>query len=264
MAGKLIKRSKKWSFKYYDNGKELRYTCNATAFEDAKDEQSIFMTNLKNSNSYKPEMILLAPFVKKYLEVSKTDKAKRTYLSARTLLNHFLKNIPETIKYLDEITFDILQEYKTKEKERGQSINSVNSKIMKIKALFNYAIEDKKLKENPAKRLKYIKQGRKIPHFLSIDEINKYKNADTNRNIYYLANLVALYTGFRSEEIYYLTKKDIDMNNKRISVNPKKNWQPKTYEARTNPMSNNLMIIIKEIYALIGNSEWLNNRLYRK
>jgi hypothetical protein len=43
--------------------------------------------------------------VKKYLEVSKTDKAKKTYLSARTLLNHFLKNIPETIA--------ILQEYKT-------------------------------------------------------------------------------------------------------------------------------------------------------
>jgi hypothetical protein len=75
--------------------------------------------------------------VKKYLEVSKTDKATRTYISARTLLNHFLKNIPETIKYLDEIAFDIfLQEYKTKEKERCQSINSVNSKIMKIKALF--------------------------------------------------------------------------------------------------------------------------------
>jgi integrase len=54
--------------------------------------------------------------------------------------------------------------------------------------------------------LKYIKQGRKIPHFLSIDEINNI-NADTNRNIYYLANLVALYTGFRPEEIYYLTKK---------------------------------------------------------
>jgi integrase len=54
-----------------------------------------------------------------------------------------------------------------------------------------------------------------------------------------LANLVALYTGFRPEEVYYLTKKDIDMNNRRISINPKKNWQPKTYEARTNPMSNN-------------------------
>lgn len=53
MAGKLIKRSGKWSFKYYDNGKELRYTCNATTFEDAKDEQFIFLTNLKNSNSYK-------------------------------------------------------------------------------------------------------------------------------------------------------------------------------------------------------------------
>jgi hypothetical protein len=46
--------------------------------------------------------------VKKYLEISKTDKARRKYLFAQTLLKHFLKNIPETIKYLDEITFDIL------------------------------------------------------------------------------------------------------------------------------------------------------------
>jgi site-specific recombinase XerD len=142
-----------------------------------------------------------------FLSGKGTYKATRTYLSARTLLNHFLKSILKTINYLDEISFDILQEYKTKEKERGQSINSVNSKIMKIKALFNYAIEDKKLKDNPVKRLKYIKQGRKIPHFLSIDEINKYKNANTNRNIYYLANLVALYTGFRPEEVYLSYKK---------------------------------------------------------
>jgi hypothetical protein len=59
--------------------------------------------------------------VKKYLEVSKTDKATRTYISARTLLNHFLKNIPETIKYLYEIAFDIFyRNIKPKKKKMSE------------------------------------------------------------------------------------------------------------------------------------------------
>jgi site-specific recombinase XerD len=257
MAGKLIKRNGKWSFKYYDTGKEKRYTCDSTTFESAKEEQMHFLLSSKSSGSDKT---LCKPFLKEYLEASKRDKALRTYLSEKQALNHFFNFLYanyENIKYLDEITLEILEDYKGGEKNRGQSTNSINSKIIKLKAFFNYIFKRKKIKENPAAGLKYIKKGRRIPRFLSVDEVEKLKNADTRRDIYYLANLISLYTGFRPDEVYWLTKRDINFKTMGLSITPKEGWEPKDYEARTNPISDKLLAVLQEICALNPKSDFL-------
>ncbi|MDR3048696.1 MAG: hypothetical protein LBV16_02490 [Elusimicrobiota bacterium] len=257
MLSKLEKQGDKWTFRYYDDGIQKRKTIEAKTFKDAQRLQMEFLISLKNKTNPKFP-IAVKDFLEKYLTYIKMECAQRTYKSNKQAVEYFFKVNPH-IKTFQGITFQDLQDFKTKEKARGQSINSINTKIIRLKKMFSTAKNIfNMIDQNPAVKISYIKTGKKIPRFLSVDEIEKYKIAKTKRDIYYLANLVSLYTGFRSEEVLFLNKQtDIDLPNRRISVNSKQEWQPKDYEARTNPITDNLYNILQELYKLAPKSPWL-------
>lgn len=253
---KLEKQGNSYSFRPYVNGQQIRVDTGEEDYQKAKIFHNDYMSQLHQKKNRKIKKC--EDFIREYLINSKLDKAARTYKSEKQAIEHFCEII-QLPTYMHEVKYEQhLRPYKQHEIERGQSTNSINSKFIRIKSLFNSAERKGYIIENPSKELKYIKKGRRLPRHLSIEEKQKFVNAETKRDIYYLANLVAIYTGFRPDEVLWINKRtDINWEVNKIFVNPKLGFEPKDYELRGVPIKDKLAIVIKELDALAPNSEWL-------
>jgi len=117
--------------------------------------------------------------------------------------------------------------------KRGMKATTINSHIVKLKTVFNYAIKTRVLKENPVFNITMPEDKNKtekvkaltkseIGHLLSKIFLPKY----------YFISLIAVTCGLRLGEILALKWSDIDEKNKMITVNKQwklLNYKPETY-----------------------------------
>ncbi|MDR2427221.1 MAG: tyrosine-type recombinase/integrase [Endomicrobium sp.] len=234
MSSKLEKQGNKWTFRYYENGKQKRKTVEAFSHQQAKDLQLEFLH--KNTTGAKKLFnITLQAYLKEYLNYSETNKRPNSYRKDKYTIDNIL-NLTK-INLLKDITPKHIEEYKTHRSKKIKPI-SVNRELQSVKAIFNKAVEWKYLQESPTKSVKYIKQPIRPPRFLNEEEVKNLLKTATG--FYKDMIIIALYTGFRISEVYYLQWQDVDFDKNLISVNPKHDFTPKDYEFRSIPINANL------------------------
>jgi site-specific recombinase XerD len=250
--GVIYKRGDNWYLDVRANGRRIRKRVGHSkkiaelALKDAevkiaREEFGFFHDDI-------PIETLLA----KYLEYSQAHHAQGTFRRYRGVVEHFrrfLKGKPE-LTMLSHIQMRQVDEYKvfrkgelvnpngckieseddiTNHTRKGARAYTINFEICTIRTMLYMAVKWGYLKENPVRMLNKLKvNDSKKPRFLSIEECRLLlKNSPEHlRPIFYMF----LTTGMRKGELENLEWSDIDLKRRRIKIQRKDFWKPKTGE----------------------------------
>lgn len=180
----------------------------------------------------------LAELIRIYLEYSKNNKARSTYIRDERSLRIFTTVTGFT--KLTEVTPLALESYKTKRLETV-SKRTVNIEIKTLKAMLNRLIQLGVAQENPIKSVRPIPGADiQVNDFLDEAEIEAMMRAasPTMRPIIY----TWLKTGMRRSELIYLEWTDIDFENQQIRVMNKEEHPTKFYKTRFIPIKDEKLI----------------------
>ena len=183
------------------------------------------------------------------IERSLSNNTVSAYISDIEKFAKHLKNIsPLEVNRKNLMSFiDFLGEKSISARSRARNLSS-------IKSFYNYLIFDNQLENNPCENIHSPKLDKKLPIFLSIEEVNKIiesvdlsqENGERDRNI-----LETLYScGLRVSELVNLKISNIDFNDQYIKIIGKGNKQ------RIVPINKNLITYLN-IY--INNIRSKNN-----
>jgi integrase len=199
----------------------------------------------------------------RFLEVEKYEKIKFEKMTDLYLENYSKPNKKSSRRdatsinnlkpffagiHLHEITPLDIEKYK-KKRQLQVSDATVNREIGCLKHMFTKAIEWGKVKENPGKKVKLLRERNRRVRYLEEKEIKRLYNACAEHLKPIV--IVALNTGMRKEEILSLRWKDLDFRSRIISILDTKNG-----ERREIPMND---IVYKTLLAVrkIPDSSWV-------
>lgn len=157
-------------------------------------------------------------FIEKYLSYSKTNKALGTYKRDELCsmhLSRFFKDI-----WLDKITPHDIEKYKIKRLNDGVKARTVNIELRCLSNMLRKAVEWSHLIDNPFSKIKLLKQHKKLPRFLTREELKKLIDAATPR--YKIIIRILVNTGLRESELRHIKLDDVDYENRTITVHAKK------------------------------------------
>ena len=100
-------------------------------------------------------------------------------------------------------------------REEGQNARSTARYLSSLKSFFKFLCDEQHLKDNPAEILESPKQWRKLPGFLSLDEVEALLDCPDPKTLFGVrdkAMLEILYaTGLRVSELVSLKVEDVDL-----------------------------------------------------
>lgn len=153
-----------------------------------------------------------------------SQKNIRNYL---TMLGEFVEfcHRNEVVR-VEDLTYNHVRQHLMECQERGNQAGSINTKLLRIRAFFNYMVECEVIKKNPAQRVKMQKEDIKIDVFTD-EQIRQmlsfYRRIKQREKSYvayrdYMLIVTILGTGIRRGEIINLKWSDVDFINQSISV----------------------------------------------
>jgi site-specific recombinase XerD len=266
--GSVYKRGNIWYIDYRANGKRLRRRIGKSkrlaelALKDAE------VKTERGELGFEIKRINIDAFLKQVTEYSTTNHSPNTIKRYSAVIAHFKAFLKDHrgIVRLSQIDSRLIDQYKTWRKEAvvspsgkvvkldgseskysrvGAKSHTINFEIGALRMFFNLAIRWGYMKENPTKdvaRLK-VKDSAK-QRFLSKAECTKLINASPEplKSIF----MLFLNTGMRKAELENLQWSDIDFKRKKIKIQRKEFWNPKTGE-REIPMSDKVYKLLNSI-----------------
>jgi len=166
-----------------------------------------------------------------YLKVGKNASLYtiRTYQSA--LIGNSIRGsqkgffpflLMKKIDSLDKVTKHTIREYIMWLVDQKVAKSSITCKLSAIRSFYNYLQKEELLKENPLDKISSPKQDKKLPSYLTGDEMNRFLAApdvSTPVGLRDKAILELLYaSGLRVSEVAHLTSSQIDMESREIRV----------------------------------------------
>lgn len=145
----------------------------------------------------------------------------------KTLLGGFIEYcIEQGAINVEDVTSGHVRSFLVECQEKGKGPGTINTKLQKIKAFFNYMEEESMVSHHPAKKIKRVKEDVKINVFT--DEqvhqmLSYYRNLRRREQSYfayrgYMMIILMLGTGLRRNEIVNLKWNDIDFANESLIV----------------------------------------------
>jgi integrase len=191
---------------------------------------------------------------KKYLKFSETTHVASTFRARKYRIKKHLKPYFGRMQ-LDQITVQMLDNYKEMRKEAGASQNTVNHELANLSHMLRMAIRWGYIDKNVASHVDRMKVPKTTPRFLSEDEIAQLIDAAKGLHIYPLV-VTALHTGMRKGELFNLQWADIDFGQQIIRIESKVDWHTKNYRPRViqlTPMLYKVLSEHRDKQARIGN-----------
>jgi len=166
-----------------------------------------------------------------YLKVGKNASLYtiRTYQSA--LIGNSIRGsqkgffpflLMKKVDSLDKVTKHTIREYIMWLVDQKVAKSSITCKLSAVRSFYNYLQKEELLKENPLDKISSPKQDKKLPSYLTGDEINRFLAApdvSTPVGLRDKAILELLYaSGLRVSELVHLTRSQIDMDTREIRI----------------------------------------------
>lgn len=271
-----------WYAKYYLNGKQIMKSLKTVNYRIARDRARTLETGLDpedfengvitpaktSSKDRIPIKIAVEEFCK-YLQGIRTENS---YSKERSRLRKifgevcpsleygiFTKGEPENIikvDLLDELTGPVIKKFLEQRRKKNLSPTTLLRDRDILHKLFEWATDYYNFRStadpryhNPVDAIKRPATKAPIIRYLEKPDIKNQLNVLKDYIQLKTMVAVAIYAGLRREEIVWLTRNDVDMKRKMISIRAKnihsEYWQPKTKKNRAIPISHDLHKILK-------------------
>ena len=158
-----------------------------------------------------------------YLQ-SEKRYSKHTLAAYQRDIDSFIKSINDDISRWDEISERDVRAHIAQLHRKGMSGRSLQRHLSAIRTLFNFLYRHKLADDNPATAVPAPKSGRHLPETLSVDEISRLMNIDSDDPLVIrdVAAMELLYgCGLRVSELTGLDIGDIDWQQQSILVSGK-------------------------------------------
>jgi len=212
--------------------------------------------------------ISIDKFIEQFLDYSRANHQESTTKRYRAVIDHFISFLETQPKvtFISEVTTETIDKYKVYRKDswvnpngqpvesdddvnghtrKGARAHTINFEIGALKTIFYVAVKWDFIKENPTIGIKKLKvKDAKPIRFLTIEETKRFLDAcpDDLYPIYF----TFLNTGMRKAELENLEWTDIDFKRKKIKIQWKGDWQPKTGE-REIPISQQMYELLHKL-----------------
>ena len=153
-----------------------------------------------------------------------TEKNIKNY---HQLLKPFIQYcIAKGLNNVADVRYSHIRDYLIECQQKGNQPSTINSKIQRMRAFYNYLLEEKVVKENIALKVKQQKEDVKIDVFTDeqiYQMLAYYRSLRRKEQTYfsyrgYLLILLLLGTGLRRKEVIQLKWTDVDIANLTLSV----------------------------------------------
>lgn len=216
----VFKKDNDWYIDYYVNGRRKREKIgpNKKLALTVLQKRKVQIAENRYLDKKKISKVLFQEFAKDYLKDYATKM--RSYRSIRLTVNGLIRHFGDCC--LHEITLLMIEKFQTKRLEQVKPA-TVNRDIARIKHIYTKAIEWGKATDNPAKKVKLLRENNRRLRFLYKDEFDRLVDcaADYFKPILILAG----HTGMRRGEILSLTWDQIDFKNCVIYLTDTKNGE---------------------------------------
>jgi tyrosine recombinase XerC len=171
---------------------------------------------------------MIETFVKEFMEKLKHERSfskhtLRAYHTDLTQFDSFLKD--DKCKNLKRVNHLLLRKYLATLRSRNYSRTTIVRKLASLRSFFKFLNQEGILESNPFEILRTPKQIKKLPHFLSINDIDTLLRTPDESEIFGLrdrAMLETLYsTGIRVSELVGLNEDDVDFYGEMVKVQGK-------------------------------------------
>lgn len=157
-------------------------------------------------------------------QINQNQNVKPNTIAGR---NHLLKIIDQDKfgnRHLDKVKMIDAKEWIIRQKEKGLSFKTIKNYKRSLSSAFEMAVQNDFVRKNPFKfNIKdVISDNSKEKTALTVSQQKQFLSAIKNDEVYsknYHEFVILLGTGLRASEFCGLTKNDVDMKNKVISVN---------------------------------------------
>jgi integrase/recombinase XerC len=153
----------------------------------------------------------------RYLKVERnaSDLTIKSYREDLTALLEFLGGESGTLPRPADITPLDLRQYVSALHEAGYAKSSVARHLATLRSFFRFAQREGLTEQNPAKPLRNPRPERKLPHFLTTDEVAKLLDAPSSKQPLGLRDRAMLETmysaGLRVSELVAVNDGDLDL-----------------------------------------------------
>lgn len=211
---------------YYINGKQYRKSGYKTKLDAQKDLQAVTNTVSSDITFYN----LVKEYIKSRQYRCKDSTIERydRYLRCNLKPLHNIKARQITHRDIDKVLILLIN--------KGITNKTINCILLFLRSVYNYAILNKWVYDNPAKLVNTLPKVKTDKQSLSEAEIKEFLSFIENYPINKKTPLIlALYSGVRIGELLALEWSDIDFKNKTIHITKqvlnKKVTSPKTFNS---------------------------------
>ena len=243
------------------NGKQVWRKLSAETLKEAKEEaghlafaldaQSKGLTVEEAEGIGSSNRVPIRTAVDTYLE-QKSGKAKKTVAAYRLILNEFIKSLKGKVRFLDEITEDVLRNYKRFMGGEGYAGKTIDTRLNVVFFL---------LKKNgikariPRDEMPVIEEETAVPY--TEEELEKlFAAMDAEETVRYK---FFLGTGCREMEVSFASWQDINWGKGEYHIRRKDDvgFTPKSHESRTVPMPKSLVALLKDRRSKAPHDRWI-------
>ncbi len=160
-----------------------------------------------------------------FLSVEKNASAYtiKSYREDLTTLMHYLKNKNNGVcPAPNQVTVLMLRGFVAWLEEQNLSPASISRHLASLRSFFRFCLRDQIVEKNPAAALRNPRQHRRLPHFLSTEEINRLlvaPPATTQMGLRDRAILETMYsTGMRVGELVAVSDEDVDESEQIVRI----------------------------------------------
>ncbi|MEW6238589.1 MAG: hypothetical protein AB1656_24655 [Candidatus Omnitrophota bacterium] len=185
-------------------------------------------------------------FLNRYWEYALQHKRPATIEIERSAIKHLLHALGGK-RRLSDITPAAIEQMKRERIQAGDAPSSVNIYLRHISAILGRAVKWEDLDQNPCRKVEKFKVEKKLPRFLSGEEIDRVVTAaKALKQEWHWVFLLGIYGGLRKREISFARWEWFDFERGMIVVQEGEVFKPKSGRSRTIPMHSK----IKEILGL--------------
>lgn len=172
-----------------------------------------------------------------------------TIVRYRIYERHFIKFMAESFPKVENVSGikkAYLEEHLAEMFRKGKAPQTVNGQLKFLRAIFNFAVDEGYIRDNPARKIKYfplpkdnsVEYWTKAEVDLILDNVNHHFK-DHFKFIYH--------TGMRKGELLNLTWEDVNLRgeNSSIIIQAKDGWSTKTNTKRVIPLNSEAIAILK-------------------